>query len=229
MAEGHELANHSFDHAYSLTRRSPDEVAKDLEACDRLLRGIGARVEGFRAPGYTHNKTLLREVAALGYSYDSSALPSPGYYLIKLGVMAWLAMRGRRSHSMVRGFGSFLGPRRPRYLSDLSLWQVPMSVTPVLRLPLIGTFLLAGPEQLARVLRMRAIEESFLHLELHGIDLADPAEEGRGGSGYAPELLQLQPELKVPLPQRRDRLADLLRRRGGTMTISDAVTSFSRS
>jgi len=225
LAAGHELANHSYAHAYDLVRWPKARIAEDLHACDRLLREIGAPVVGFRAPGYTHNVSLLGQVAALGYRYDSSALPSPPYYLAKLGVMASMAIRGRHSRSMARGWQSFMGSRQPRYMSQLKLWEVPMSVSPYLRLPLIGTVLLAGPALLASVLRDVAARQPYCHLELHGLDLADPGDEHKAGDGYAPELLTRQPELQVPLTVRLERLRALLRARGDVRPIASIVAS----
>src|SRR5688572_8214892 len=97
LAAGHELANHSFAHAYDLVTWAPAAIYEDLRRCDTLLRGLGARPAGFRAPGYTHDAALLQQVGALGYRYDSSLLPSPSYYLGKLAAMGWMAARGRRS------------------------------------------------------------------------------------------------------------------------------------
>jgi peptidoglycan-N-acetylglucosamine deacetylase len=214
LADGHELANHSYQHAYDLVSWPKERILEDLKACDALLRHLGASVLGFRAPGYTHDSQLLSVVADLGYRYDSSALPSPPYYAAKLAVMAWMAVRGRRSRSMTRGWRSFLGAGRPRYISDFRLWEIPISVSRYLRLPLIGTTLLAGPERLAERLRNSAATEPYFHLELHGLDLADSGRKNSSGDGYAPELLALQPELRVPFALRLERLRDLLRSRG---------------
>ncbi len=225
LADGHEIANHSYSHAYDLVRWPKARIAEDLKACDRLLRKLGANVVGFRAPGYTHDISLLDEVAALGYRYDSSAMPSLPYYLAKLGVMAWMAVRGRHSKSMARGWQSFLGSSQPRYISRLGLWEVPMSVSPYLRLPLIGTLLLAGPEPLAGALRNVAAKQPYFHLELHGLDFADPGGPHNAGDGYAPELRARQPELRVPLALRVERLRALLRTRGDAMPIASAIRS----
>jgi len=223
LAEGHELANHSYQHAYDLVSWPKERIVDDLKVCDALLRHLGARVLGFRAPGYTHDDKLLSAVVNLGYRYDSSALPSPPYYAAKLMVMAWMAVRGRRSRSTARGWRSFLGARRPRYINDFGLWEIPMSVSRYLRLPLIGTMLLAGPEPLANSLRAAAAREPYFHLELHGLDLADSGGNGSPGDGYAPELLALQPELRVPLSVRLDRLRALLTTRGTTTSIVSAI------
>ena len=223
LTQGHELANHSYSHAYDLSTWPKARIADDLKACDGLLRELGAAAAGFRAPGYTHNAKLLAEVARLGYTYDSSALPSPPYYLAKLGVMAWMALGGRRSHSLARGWRSFLGTVQPRRVKRLELWEVPMSVSPYLRLPLIGTALLAGPELLATRLRQSAIGQRYFHLELHGIDLADAGDKDSAGDGYAPELKALQPELRIPLKLRLERLRQLLRARADATSIVSVI------
>jgi hypothetical protein len=88
---------------------------------------------------------------------------------------------------------------------------------------LTGTLLLAGPEPLARRLREVAVKQSYFNLELHGLDLADPGNKCHPGDGYAPELLVLQPELRVPLPLRLERLRALLRTRGDVKPIMSLV------
>lgn len=218
LAEGHELGNHGFAHAYDLVRWSASRQREDLEACDRRLRALGAEVEGFRAPGYTHDAGLLRQVVALGYRYDSSCLPSPPYYGAKLAVMASMALRGEQSSSLATGARSFFGPRQPYRRSDVDLWELPMSVSPRLRLPLIGTSLLAGPDPLSGLLRRTAVGLPHLHLELHAIDLADPRCDPIG----AP-LVERQPELRVPLRVRHERLRELLLLRDGATPLRSAL------
>lgn len=218
LAAGHELGNHSFAHAYDLVRWSEARQRQDLRACDALLRSLGAEVLGFRAPGYTHDAGLLRQVAALGYRYDSSCLPSPGYFAAKLAVMGVMALRGERSSSLARGVPSFLGPRVPYWREDVALWELPMSVSPVTRVPLIGTTLLASPALLSGSLRRTALALPHLHLELHGLDLADPDRDA-----LDPALCQRQPELRIPWRVRYERLRELLARRGSGAPLRAAV------
>ena len=217
VAAGHELGNHSFSHAYDLVRWSPAAIYADLRACDVLLRGLGARPAGFRAPGYTHDAMLLQQVAALGYRYDSSLLPSPIYYAAKLAMIGWMAMRGEPSRAHARGWQSFLGPTRPHFMADCGLWEVPVSVSPVLRLPMVGTFVLGKRGVL---LRREAEARRYLHLELHGIDLADADSDGYDGA-----LRRRQPELRGTLAERLARLKGLLTARGGASSIGGAFAS----
>jgi hypothetical protein len=211
LAAGHELGNHSYAHAYDLVKWAPAAIYEDLRRCDTLLRGLGARPQGFRAPGYTHDVALLQQVGALGYRYDSSLLPSPSYYLAKLAAIGWTAVRGRSSQSLVKGWQSFVGPQRPHFMPGCGLWEVPVSVSPVLRLPMVGTFVLgAGGALLMREAR----ERRYLHLELHGLDLADER-----GDGYDAALRGVQPELRTSLTSRLERLRGLLTARGPSASI----------
>ena len=214
---GHELGNHSFSHAYDLANWESRRIYADLRRCDDLLRSIGAAPRGFRAPGYGHDERMLMQVAALGYSYDSSSLPSPPYYAAKLGAMAWMRLRGRRSSSRADNARAFLGSASPHFMPTSGLWEVPMSASPGLRLPLIGTTLLGGPEPLRRVLVRQAEVLSYFHLELHGMDLADPESDGLS------HLVGVSPGLGVRLEERKTRLAALLEARGGGQTIFSAL------
>jgi len=223
LTEGHELANHSHAHAYDLHTWSPAEIAADLRRCDRLLRRLGGAPLGFRAPGYTHDRDLLLQVAGLGYRYDSSLLPSPSYYAAKLGVLGIRRLRGRRSASQVGGARSFIGPTAVHFLPELDLWEMPISVSRGLRLPLTGTFLLPdSPPMLTRIqgqaLRREAATMRHLHLELHAIDLADA-----DADGLAPELVARQRDLGTPLSRRLERLVELLKARGRGVPIAQAM------
>src|SRR5687768_4603154 len=60
QAEGHEIANHSFNHLYDLSRRSRREQTREVrEGADAIEAAVGRRPIGFRAPGYTINDRLF--------------------------------------------------------------------------------------------------------------------------------------------------------------------------
>lgn len=218
LAEGHELANHSFAHAYDLVRWPSARQYEDLAACDAVLRELSANVVGFRAPGYLHDAQLLSHAAALGYRYDSSSLPSPPYYAAKLTMMGAMRLLGRRSSSLAGGGASFLGPSVPYRRRDVALWELPMSVHPRWRWPLIGTWLLATPAPVSGPLRGAALRLPHFHLELHAMDLADAEREP-----IAPTLARRQPELRQPWRVRYERLRELLSLRGGGTPLCEAA------
>jgi peptidoglycan-N-acetylglucosamine deacetylase len=216
VAHGHELGNHSHVHAYDLVRWSDAAMAEDLRACDAVLRALGAEPQGLRAPGYSHDDRMLQCARELGYRYDSSALPSPAYYLAKLAVLAWQALRGRPSASTSAAARTFFGPRRPHVRADLGLTELPISVAGWPAIPLIGTWLLHGPLRPALV--RAAQRKPFFNLELHAIDLADARLDD-----LSPALVRREPSLSIPWTVRRERLRNLLRARGGFSPLRDAV------
>jgi hypothetical protein len=130
--------------------------------------------------------------------------------------MGLMRLRGQRSASTTKGARAFLGSRWPHRREDVGLWSIPISVTPGLRIPLIGTTLLASP--MARALSIAARRIRFLNLELHAIDLADA-----GADDLSPRLARRQPELRVPLAMRRERLRAILMSRGGGQPLRAAV------
>ena len=74
---------------------------------------------------------------------------------------------------------------------------MPVTVTPLLRLHVIGTTLVLFPECLRRRLVSSALTTSHFNLELHGIDLADAYEDG-----LAPALIARQPDLRISLARK---------------------------
>jgi len=234
-AAGHELANHSYTHPYDLVRLTAGEIAAEI---DRAHQAIGACTGtapvGFRAPGYTVSAQVLELLCARAYRYDSSAFPSLPYYAAKAAVMA--AMRLLRRPS-----GSYLGspavvtaplePYRPAAGAPyrrgaLPIVELPMAVTPMLRLHVIGTSVVTFPEWLRRRMVAAALRRPFFNLELHGIDLADAEADG-----FPPALVARQPDLRRPLAAKRGALERTLaeaRAAGATFqTLGQAVPALS--
>jgi peptidoglycan/xylan/chitin deacetylase (PgdA/CDA1 family) len=213
-AAGHELANHSHRHLYDLTRLPAATIADEVDrAHDAIATCTSTAPLGFRAPGYETSAPLIEHLATRGYAYDSSTFPSTPYYLAKAAVMGWYRLAGRRSGSILGSPAVLTAPRVPyRPAIDHAyrrggspLWELPMAVTPWLRLPLIGTFLLTMPPWLRQRLVASALRQPFFNLELHGIDLVDAELDGIPG-----ELVARQPDLRVPLEQKLAALDEVL-------------------
>ncbi len=202
-ALGHEIANHTLDHPYDLVRRSRAEQREQVRgAADAIERTLGARPRGFRAPGYLMTDELLEVVREAGHDYDSSVFPSPPYYAAKLAAHAALALRGRRSESILAGREMLRAPTRPyrvgkRYFErGGGLVELPIQVTRGARLPFIGTALTLSGELGAQALTRLVIGEPFVNLEFHAIDLLERADGLEALRGY-------QPDLSVPMARKR--------------------------
>jgi peptidoglycan/xylan/chitin deacetylase (PgdA/CDA1 family) len=232
-AAGHELGNHSYSHPYELARLSGQKVAREIDRAHQILCALAQRpVTGFRAPGYDLSPAMLRQLVRLGYAYDSSLFPAPGYYAAKAAVMAALALAGRPSGAVLTNPRALLAPAAP-YRPDLGApWrrgsapivELPIAVTPLGRVPAIGTSLLMAPAWLRRRMLAAVRRLPLFNFELHGIDLVDAREDGVPAA-----LVARQPDLRVPLARKQERLESLLDEIGrhfAMCTLGQAATAF---
>lgn len=219
---GHELGNHSQTHPYDLSRLPRAQLEREVGDCHAALRLLHSRPpRGFRAPGYHMSMELFDVLEAHGYRYDTSLMPCPPYYLAKLAVLAKMALQGERSESIVGPPQAQLGPtqpyrpdpRRPWQRGQAGLVELPIAVTPWLRLPAIGTTLILS-NRLRQQLLAGMQRQTFFNLELHGIDLIDAAADGIPAS-----LIARQPDLRVPLREKLHALSETFERLRDTCTI----------
>jgi peptidoglycan/xylan/chitin deacetylase (PgdA/CDA1 family) len=231
---GHELANHSYSHPYDLVRLGRDRIAGEIDRAHQCLADACGRAPvGFRAPGYEVSREVIDLLVERGYRYDSSAFPSVPYYTAKAAIMAAMRLVGRKSGSILASPAVMTAPlvpyrpsaRSPYRRGDQPLVEVPMVVTPWLRLPVIGTMLVTAPAWLRRRLVAAALQHPVVNLELHGIDLAD-AEADR----LPPALIAKQHDLRWPLAKKLEALEDTLRQAraaGATFcTLGEAIARY---
>lgn len=201
--DGHELANHSYSHPYDLVRLGPAAIAGEIDQAHQAIAACaGAPPVGFRAPGYEVSAEVIDLLRARHYRYDSSAFPSAPYYSAKAAVMGLMRLRGRQSGSILGSPRIMTAPRAPYRpaagapyrAGELDIVELPMAVTPFMRLPVIGTSLISAPEWIRRRLVAAALRAPFFNLELHGIDLCDA-----DADQIAPALVARQPDLRRPL------------------------------
>jgi hypothetical protein len=225
---GHEVGNHSLSHHYDLTRRSRAEMAREVsEGARAIERATGERPAGFRAPGYTMTDELFDVLASAGVRYDSSVFPCPPYYAAKGAALLSSRLAGRKTTAIVAAPHVLLAPRRPYRVgrpfsrAGKGMPELPIQVTPKLRLPYIGTSLvLAGPGG-ARLLTRTLLREPFVNLELHGLDFLG-VDDGLGG------LAAHQPDAKLSLDRKLASLAaaiELLKRHDFSFVRLDVAAS----
>lgn len=205
VARGHELASHTFSHPYDLIHRSEAEIHDEIARAEAPLAELrGSPVRGFRAPGYNFSRNVSRVLDERGYAYDSSLLPSPPYYAARAAVIASMRVAGRRSRSIVGDLRAPFSRRTPHRLRGTGLVEFPVTVLPVLRVPLIGTTLTMlggrGVRMLAPLLRGLR----FANLEFHALDLLD-ADDIPGTP-----LAEHQPDLRVPVSTKLAVFADAI-------------------
>ncbi len=214
QAAGVEVANHSFSHDYALTRRAPESIAADLARGEEaILAATGVRPVGFRAPGYTLNAALYAATVQRGYLYGSSVFPAAPYYAAKATVMGALALVGRPSRSVLDSPRVLLAPRTP-YRPDPeqpyrrgrgAVLELPMTVTPGVRFPFIGTFAATLPLPAIRSAWAACRGDAFFNFELHAVDVLDAMD------GIPSELVRQQRDLHVSATRKMERLETLFR------------------
>src|SRR4051812_43522855 len=177
---GHELASHTHTHPYDFIHLGAARIADEI---DRAHAAIGACAGtppiGFRAPGYEISAEAIAALRARGYRYDSSVFPSATYYGAKAVVMGAMRAVGRRSGSVLGNPRVLLAPRLPyRPAADApyraggdgdGIVELPIAVTRIGRLPVIGTSLILAPPWLRKRMLTAVLREPLFNLELHGI------------------------------------------------------------
>lgn len=233
-AAGHELASHSHTHPYELVRMERARVEAEIDSAHAAIASLGAPPVGFRSPGYNLSPVVIDVLAARGYRYDSSILPAPLYYGAKAAVMGAMTIARRPSGSTLGDPRFLLAPPRPYRPAlgapwrrgDAPLVELPISVTRGLRVPIIGTYLVAAPRLFRERLLAEACRATYFNFELHGVDLVGAEEDGIPAA-----LVAKQPDLRVPLADKLRALEEALDRLGRAdfafEPIRDAAARFS--
>lgn len=187
---GHEIGNHSFHHEPWLHLYSRVRIHDELaQAEDSIERATGKKPHGFRGPGFSVSEAVVTALAARGYSYDASTLPTflgpiaRAYYL-------WTAkLNPDEKEQRARLFGSWqdgLRPVKPWLWSTAAgtVTEIPVSTIPGVRTPFHLSYLvwLASYSKMAARLYFRmalglcraaGVAPSFL---LHPLDFLSPDE-----------------------------------------------------
>src|SRR3954471_11958053 len=171
---GHELASHTHTHPYDFIHLGAAAIADEIDRAHAAIAACaGTPPVGFRAPGYEISADAIEALRARGYQYDSSVFPSASYYGAKAVVMGAMRVTGRKSGSVLGNPRVLLAPRTPYRPAagapyrrgGNGVLELPIAVTPVARLPVIGTSLILAPAWLRRRMVATALRERLFNLE----------------------------------------------------------------
>lgn len=213
---GHELANHSFSHQPWLHTLAEQAIVDELAKTDSLLEAIqGKKIDGFRGPGYSDSPFIRQQLIDLGYRYCASPFPSiigpmaRLYYFAKTGLRSKAELNERKE--LFGRFRDCVAPNVPRLarIDGKPLWIMPVTVLPILRVPIHFSYLMFLAEKsmlLAQIYfamalnmcRMLRVEPSLL---LHPLDFLSKADE--------PDL-GFFPGMQLPSDEKLRRLKGLL-------------------
>ncbi len=212
---GHELANHTWNHGYDFLSLDHKEMEREIVNCEEALESLtGKKTSGFRSPGYGASTTLFKILETRGYRYDSSLLPSFPYYLAKSAVMLLMKAHARKSGARLHDPRTSMGPLQPYpanpthpFLrgtgSSEKLWEMPIAVAPIIRIPIIGTSITLAAKPFSWIPSRLASMLKVVVFECHAIDLVDDKE-------FPGELSKKQPDLRIPWALKRKRISCFL-------------------
>ncbi len=183
---GHEVGNHSYHHESWLQTYSYEKIEKEIRGAEEaIFNATGQRPTGFRGPGFSWSKDLLKVLESRGYKFDASTLPT---YLGPLARMYYfkksdLSKEEKKARKEL--FGKFSeGFRKLKpYKWDLgngkSITEIPVTTMPVFKLPFHLSYLIylgniSMPLMklyLNTAIRMCKITKTPISFLLHPLDL----------------------------------------------------------
>ena len=224
---GHEIASHSLTHPLPFARLSSASLLHELrESRQRLEAVTDAPVAGFRAPGWDVDPETIEAIAAAGYRYDASVMPSPAY--LAGDVLRRLLSRGKAPGTgVIRAARRAFAPRSPHRTGRLrTLWEFPVAVSPLMRVPLTHTLWYIAPPAVCRA-TYRAIVRRHepLSYQFHAVDLLAVREDDLDGR------IARHPGMQWPLARKLELLEQVLSDIAGryrVQTFSEAVNGSGR-
>lgn len=191
--DGHEIANHSFNHYHGFDRLSKSIQKKEIMDCHKIVKEkLNLEMVGFRAPGYNISNFALQILYKNNYLYDSSLFPTSLLPLYKLATI--LASRGKYKSTGGGRIGSIFSKPHAHFLTKPKITEVPISVTPIIRLPVMGTFnLVTGRTIFSLSLWLLKKFSRDVNYEFHPFELLDLKKD------KIPSIFKRHPGSTLPL------------------------------
>ena len=203
IAKRHEIANHSFSHRHDFEKLSAALQEEEIVKCHEIVKKkLKITMKGFRAPGYNINENSLKILSKLHYSYDSSIFPTSLLPILKLSIM--LKSKGRHKSSGGGSIGSMFSKTGPYKDQLYNILEIPVSVTPLLRLPVMGTFNVTTGKSLLRLsLALLKKYKRVINYEIHPIEFLELDKD------QIPKEFGVHPGLKINL-RRKNKIYEYL-------------------
>ncbi|MGN6530164.1 MAG: polysaccharide deacetylase family protein [Ginsengibacter sp.] len=183
---GHEVGNHSYHHESWLQTYSYEKIEKEIREAEEAIESVtGKRPTGFRGPGFSWSKDLLKVLESRGYKYDASTLPTFLGPLARMYYFQKSDLSKEEKKARKELFGKFSeGYRKLKpYNWDLgngkTITEIPVTTMPVFKLPFHLSYLIyLGNISMALMklylntaIRMCKITKTPISFLLHPLDL----------------------------------------------------------
>lgn len=183
---GHEVGNHSYHHESWLQTYSYEKIEKEIrEAEEAIERVTGQRTTGFRGPGFSWSKDLLKVLESRGYKFDASTLPTFLGPLARMYYFKKSDLSREEKKARKELFGKFnegfrkLKPYKWNLGDGKNITEIPVTTMPVFKLPFHLSYLIylgniSMPLMklyLNTAIRMCKITNTPISFLLHPLDL----------------------------------------------------------
>ncbi len=179
LNEGHELSNHTYSHPGSFSRLSTEEKIFEISKAQEIFkRYFNQKAYGFRAPNFEAGTELIEILNKLGFAYDSSLLPTPYSPVIRQvkSIFNRLCVQKDISYGYLSSILNCLASRYPYIPSDEAIWkrkkqgfepksliEIPVTVSPVLKIPCHASYSLAYPLNIGYFITSMSIRWAIKH------------------------------------------------------------------
>lgn len=190
--KGHEIANHTQSHLHNFERLSFKKQKDEIINCHQLVKKkLGLSMVGFRAPGYNLNKGTFKVLSRLNYLYDSSSFPTFLLPLLKLAII--VKSKGNNKSTGGGDIKNLFSKTSVYLVEDHNLLEIPITVTPILRLPFMGTFnVIAGKKILKLNYQQIKLFRTPINYEIHPIEFLEFKKD------KLPSIFKNHPGVKIP-------------------------------
>ncbi|MFH1593978.1 MAG: polysaccharide deacetylase family protein [Candidatus Omnitrophota bacterium] len=235
--EGHEIANHSLNHAFGFSLLPRKEKEKDIFESTRIIEeACGQRPSGFRVPGYDIDEVTIDILDRAGYLYDSSVYKFFAYpalrkfsYIRSGHILKRDALKGLASEFLP----TLLPPLKAYFPKRGKFWragygrdilEIPISVIPFFNLPFNSTFLfIFGARLFDFGFWMTGKRDLNLNYNFHPADMLDSVRD---------KIFVKQPGLSVALDTKRrlfHRILGKIEKRYSFVTLKTFANTIKRS
>jgi hypothetical protein len=146
---GHEVGNHSYHHESWLQTYSYEKIENEIINAEKAIKSAtGQKPIGFRGPGFSWSKDLLKVLESRGYLYDASTLPTylgplaRAYYFAKSD----LSKEEKRARKELFGkFSEGFRKLKPYYWNlgqGKKLMEIPVTTMPIFKMPFHLSYLI---------------------------------------------------------------------------------------
>ena len=146
---GHEVGNHSYHHESWLQTYSYDKIENEITTAEKAIQeATGQKPIGFRGPGFSWSKDLLKVLQSRGYLYDASTLPTylgplARFYYFKKSKLSKEEKRARKE--LFGKFSEGFRKLKPYYWDlgeDKKIVEIPVTTMPVFKFPFHLSYLI---------------------------------------------------------------------------------------